>query len=55
MRNKVLPGEAQWGSGQILAMFLVLIPLLGCIKIFIQEVGDRNRWARRWFKVSRSS
>jgi len=51
MRNKVLPGEEVWGAGQILAMFLVLIPLLGCIKIFIKEVGDRNHWARRWFKV----
>lgn len=50
MRNRVLPGEAIWGAGQILAMFLVLIPLLGCIKIFIKEVGDRNTPARRWFK-----
>jgi hypothetical protein len=33
-------------------MFLVIIPLLGCLKIFIKEVGDRYTIARRWFKVS---
>lgn len=51
--NKVLAGESQWGSGQILAMLLCIIPLLGCIKIFIQEVGNRNRKWRQMFKRAR--
>ncbi|KAG8808997.1 hypothetical protein FRC17_003661, partial [Serendipita sp. 399] len=53
MENKVLPGELQWGSGQILAILLCGIPLLGCINILLTELGNHNPTARRYIKRTR--
>lgn len=50
-RNKILPGENQWGSGQILAMLLIIIPLLGCISVGLQSLGALYPGARRRIKV----
>ncbi|KAG8823201.1 hypothetical protein FRC19_004389, partial [Serendipita sp. 401] len=51
--NKVLPGEGQWGSGQILALLLCGIPLLGCVNIALTELGTHNPRARRYIKRTR--
>ncbi|PVG04014.1 hypothetical protein CPB86DRAFT_779121 [Serendipita vermifera] len=53
MKNNVLPGENVWGSGQILAIMLCGIPLLGCLKILFTEVGNRHHPSRKWIKRSK--
>jgi hypothetical protein len=38
--TQVLPGENNWGAGQILAMVLILIPLLGFVNIMLTSLGE---------------
>ena len=49
--TQVLPGEDNWGAGQILAMVLILIPLLGFVNIMLTSLGNHSTSARRWIKV----
>lgn len=49
--TQVLPGENNWGAGQILAMVLILIPLLGFVNIMLASLGNHSTSARRWIKV----
>ena len=48
---QILPGENIWGAGQILAMVLILIPLLGFVNIMLTSLGNHSTTARRWIKV----
>ena len=48
---QILPGENTWGAGQILAMILILIPLLGFLKAMVASIGERSRRARGWIQV----
>ena len=48
---QVLPGEKNWGAGQILAMVLILIPLLGFVNVMLTSLGNHSTTARRWIKV----
>ena len=48
---QVLPGENNWGAGQILAMVLILIPLLGFVNVMLTSLGNHSTTARRWIKV----
>jgi len=49
--TQVLPGEDNWGAGQILAMVLILIPLLGFVNVMLTSLGNHSTSARRWIKV----
>lgn len=49
--TQVLPGENNWGAGQILAMVLILIPLLGFVNVMLTSLGNHSTPARRWIKV----
>ena len=48
---QVLPGENNWGAGQILAMVLILVPLLGFANVMLTSLGNHSTSARRWIKV----
>ena len=48
---QVLPGENSWGAGQILAMVLILVPLLGFVNVMLTSLGNHSTSARRWIKV----
>ena len=48
---QILPGENIWGAGQILAMILILIPLLGFLKAMVASIGERSTRARSLIQV----
>ena len=48
---QILPGENTWGAGQILAMILILIPLLGFLKAMVASIGERSTRARGLIEV----
>jgi hypothetical protein len=49
--TQVLPGENDWGAGQILAMILILIPFLGFVNVMLTSLGNHSQPGRRWIKV----